>query len=956
MRALGAAFGIVFAAVLAVSLFRPDVADAFPSGWPQATSDLSANPNVTFGTLPNGMRYAIRRNTLPANVVSMRLVIEAGSMQETHDQEGLAHVLEHMAFRGSSHVPDGEVIKTLERLGLRFGADTNAGADQQQTRYRFDLAKTDAESVDTGLKFFREIASELTLSQDALDSERRVVLAEERQRAGPGVEIGAAQLAAEFPGHPYARPTIGRDEVIEHATPAQLRAFYDAYYRPERAVLVVVGDIDPAAIEAKVKALFSDWQRRGVAGEDPPPFTPAGRARTVVVDVQPGALQTQLSLTWIPPYRAADQSRAGRIDEIVRGIGDSALSARIRGMKDAAGEPFAAGGVGSYSIDGVARGEGMGAQFVSDLPAAIGILTTAQRQAAAGGLTQPELDLTITSMRAAFQRQAAGSFSLPVNQTPFLADALAGEAATGRIDLSDQQQLDLFEAAAKGLTLERVNAALRERFTGEGPIVFIATDAQPPGGKAGVEALLDQAGAAPLAAYVAPVAKPWTHTDFGASGQVAERKDVADLGVTMARFDNGVRLTVRPSKASPGEVRVVVRFGHGRLDQPRDRLDASDWSMTLLQIGGLNDLRASEVARTVPGHPVFMFTNTGDEVFSIGTGPFSVAVADLNLEMQYLAATVAAPGWRSDDWKPLLVSTAQQDRAADATPDGVFERNSRALLQPGDQRWAFDTAELRARWTPEQARAFIEPILKRSSLEVVVVGDVTPDQSIAAVAKTLGALPKRQDLPEPPGTREEHFPAPTAEPAELHHKGRADQAIAEISWPTTDRYAAWDDIAPAAILADILKQRVIDKLRTADGETYSPRGGAEFSLVFPRWGRISLLVPCKPEAISRVYAAIDAIAADLAAQPVTVDELQRAVRPEVETAMRAQQQNGYWIGQLAGAQTDPRRLDYIRQTLPRLSGVTAADVKRVARKWLRADQAFRIEVTPTPTPTIAQAG
>ena len=126
--------------------------------------------------------------------------------------------------------------------------------------------------MDTGLKFFREIASELTLSQDALDSERRVVLAEERQRAGPGMDIGDAQRAAEFPGHPFARSPIGRDDVIESATPAQLRAFYDAYYRPERAVLVVVGDIDPTAIEAKIKAMFSDWAGRGAAGQGPAPF------------------------------------------------------------------------------------------------------------------------------------------------------------------------------------------------------------------------------------------------------------------------------------------------------------------------------------------------------------------------------------------------------------------------------------------------------------------------------------------------------------------------------------------------------------------------------------------------------------------------------------------------------------------------------------------------------------
>jgi zinc protease len=287
-------------------------------------------------------------------------------------------------------------------------------------------------------------------------------------------------------------------------------------------------------------------------------------------------------------------------------------------------------------------------------------------------------------------------------------------------------------------------------------------------------------------------------------------------------------------------------------------------------------------------------------------------------------------------------------KTAGASAGGVFGQNYGALLHPGDQRWIVDTPQMRAGFTPAAARAFIEPILNDAEIEVLVVGDVSADQAIAAVAKTFGALPKRKGTAEPAGTRVELFPAPTTEPIVLHHAGKADQAIAEVSWPTTDEHAAWGDIAPTAILADILRQRVTDRLRTAEGETYTPNGGAEFSRVFPGWGRVSLLLPCKPEDIAKVYAEIDAIAADLAAHPVSDDELQRALRPDLETARRQQEQIGYWIGQLGGAQTNPDRLDYIRQTLPRLSAVTAADVQRVAQRWLKPDRAFRIEVIPAP--------
>ncbi len=948
MRAIDPVFRVLAAALVAVLILPVGAGVAAVTQWPQATSDLKANPEVTFGTLPNGLRYAIQKNALPPGAVSMRLIIEAGSLQERQDQEGLAHLIEHMAFRGSTHVPDGEVMKTLQRLGLRLGADANAATGQRETIYRFDLGKPDAGAVDTGLGFLREIAGDVTFSPDALDAERKVVLAEARQRAGPDEAIGLAQRTPEFPGSPIVHSPIGRPEVVESATPAQLRAFYDAYYRPERAVVVVVGDVDPGAMEAKIKALFADWRGRGPAGRDPPPYVPTGRAKTVVVKTQAGALAT-LSMAWIPPYRPADQTRSGRIDDMVRSIAETAIGLRIGQMDSAAGQPFGIGGMGSYDIVGVARGESMGAKGVADLPATIDLLTTAQRQAAAGSLTQAELDRVVNSTRASLQRQAAGSFMLPANQTQNRVARLGYEAETGEIDLSPQQQLDLFEASVKGLTPDRANAVLRAQFSGEGPIIFLATPTQPAGGVPGLEAMFARAEAAPLAAYAAPVAKPWTHTDFGAPGQVAERREVGDLGVTFVRFANGVRLTVKPTQASPGQALVQVRFGHGRLDQPRDRLTASDWSANLLGMGGLSDLKPSDIGLTFQGHPVFALVGEADDAFTIGTGgPFSVARADLGLEMQYLAAQLTAPGWRTDGWKSAMDSAAQVEARSQTTAAGVYDRSYRALHHPGDARWGFSTADQRATWTPQQAQAFIEPILQKSDLEILVAGDVTPDQAVAAVAGTFGALPKREGLPEPAGTRVERFPDPTPQPIALHHSGAADQAIAEISWPTTDEHTAWLDIAPTVILADILRQRVIDRLRTAEGETYSPNGGAEFSRVFPGWGRIALSVSCKPEAVPRIYAAIDAIAADLASTPVSDDELQRAIRPEVEGAARSQQQNAYWLEQLTGAQTNPDRLEYIRQTLPRLSAVTAADVQRVAQRWLRADRAFRIEVTPAP--------
>jgi zinc protease len=241
-----------------------------PGEWPQAHSDVRADPNVRFGSLPNGMRYAIKRQAIPPGQAALRLRFDAGSLMETDAQQGLAHFLEHMAFNGSQNVPEGEMVKILERHGLAFGADTNAQTEFDQTVYKLDLPKTDDDTVDTSLKLLREAASNLTLAQAAVDRERGVVLSEERASDSPSFRVFKDRLGFELPGQRMpTRLPIGQVEVVQKAQASLIADFYHHYYRPERAVLVAVGDFDPAAMEAKIRSQFGDWKAVGPAGAEP---------------------------------------------------------------------------------------------------------------------------------------------------------------------------------------------------------------------------------------------------------------------------------------------------------------------------------------------------------------------------------------------------------------------------------------------------------------------------------------------------------------------------------------------------------------------------------------------------------------------------------------------------------------------------------------------------------------
>jgi len=245
---LAACLGVALGALVLAGVPRAAAAD-----WPQQHSDVPADKSVLFGTLPNGMRYAITRNATPKGAVSMWLNIASGSLQESDAQQGLAHFLEHMAFRGSRHVPEAEVWPGLQRLGMAIGADANAGTAQNYTVYQFNFPRSDAATIDAGLLRLRDIASDLTLAQTAMDAERGAILSEERLRDTPAYRAAKQMVQLFFPNDVLnSRWSIGQTDVIKNAPVALVRDYYNAFYRPDQATLIVVGEIDPAEIGAKI--------------------------------------------------------------------------------------------------------------------------------------------------------------------------------------------------------------------------------------------------------------------------------------------------------------------------------------------------------------------------------------------------------------------------------------------------------------------------------------------------------------------------------------------------------------------------------------------------------------------------------------------------------------------------------------------------------------------------------
>jgi zinc protease len=913
--------------------------------WAQAKSDIPPDPAIRFGILPNGMRYAVMKNATPAGQTSIRLRIGSGSLEERDDQQGLAHVLEHMAFKGSTHVPPGEMLKLLEREGLAFGPDTNAETEWTQTVYQLDLPRSDKALIGTGLMLMRETGSELLILPAQLATERGVVLSEERLRDTPQYRAMKAQIDLLAHGQRITtRFPIGLVDIIKNAPASVIRQFYRANYRPDRATLIVVGDFDPAMVEAMIKERFASWTPVGPETPEPDLGQVEKRGLTVSVVNLPGA-QTLAYIAWARPYDSSPDTAAKHRRQIVENLALAVLNRRLTRLAVGDAPPFIQA---DSSFEDLLHSDKVAVVSASSRPdawrPALGAIEQSVRRLVTYGVSRPEIDQEIAQSRAALVNALAGA---PTRPTPELANGLVDSVDADQVFTSPAEDLALYDEATKDIAPEEVDAAARRIFAGAGPLVELESPMPVEGGESAVAKVYEASAAAPVVAPAAEKTIAWPYADFGKPGGIKSRREIADLGATQVLFDNGVSLTVKPTALRKDQILISVDIGHGRKDLPRDR-PAPEWAVNALVDGGFEALSQEDAQRALAGKIYDAQLSVTDDAFVLRgiTRP-----KDLSTQMQVLAAYVAHPGFRPAAFDRLRQGWLQALPQLAATPEGVMRTDLESLLHNGDRRWRTPTtAELQAS-TIDDVKALLKGELERAPIEITIVGDVTVEDAVREVAATFGALPPRPERTEPPETGgQASFPPPVASPVVLTDKGRADQAMALVAWPVTDFYENTLDSRSAMLAGEVLGNRVIDRVRMAQGATYSPDVQVSLSESFPHYGVALAAVEIPPQKIDGFYADVAQITAQMRQDGVTADELERARNPRVASLKKAMESNEYWLLRLEGSIADPRRLDIIRTTLPDYGKVTTADIQAAARRWFDPARAWKLEIKAPAAP------
>ena len=333
---------LFFAAIFAaMAVYGQDL-----SQLPQLPND----PAVRKGQLENGLTYYIRHNEQPADRAEFYLATNVGAIQETPDQDGLAHFLEHMCFNGTKNFPGKSLLEYLQGIGAEFGRNINASTGVEQTVYMLNNIPLVREGVvDTCLLIMHDYSHFVTCDPEEIDKERGVIIEERRTRRDANWRMYEQAKQAYYKGSKYADCSlIGSEENLKTFRPESLVNFYHTWYRPDLQALIVVGDVDVDHVEAKIKEIFSDIPAAVNPKAKVMHVIPDNQEPIVAVITDPEASSTSFEVIWKsePAPEAFNSTQVGMMTDLVKSYVSIIMSERFNDITSRPDAPFQNAGLG----------------------------------------------------------------------------------------------------------------------------------------------------------------------------------------------------------------------------------------------------------------------------------------------------------------------------------------------------------------------------------------------------------------------------------------------------------------------------------------------------------------------------------------------------------------------------------------------------------------------------------
>lgn len=907
-------------------------------------SPLPFDTTVTTGTLSNGLKYYIKPNPKPEKKVELRLAINAGSILENNDQQGLAHFMEHMNFNGTEHYPKNELVDFLQSIGVQFGADLNAYTSFDETVYILPIPTDKPDNLSNGFEVLSDWAHNALITDKDVNEERKVVLEESRGGKGAQDRMMKVYLPKLMAGSHYAeRLPIGKDEILKNCDPEAIRSFYRDWYRPDLMAVAVVGDVSVAQAKALIEKYFApltnpDTERTRVTFD-----VPAYKAKEAMVLTDIEETNQSFSLNYSSKKSKSNATLQEYRSSIVKSCFEQILNTRLQDLTQTANPPYlySYAGIGgwsrgyeSFSLTTVASND-----MKTAINASIGEIVKVQKF----GFTQAELDVVKKSMLSYMERSYN---ERNTTESGRYVDELVRNFLTQESVPGTASEYEYYKIFLPGITVDEVNA-VAQNWLDDNKTYFAMCQGPENSAvknltskkllkwvneafKQNVEAHVERALATSLLAEE-PVA-----------GKILSVENDTLLGVNTYTLSNGIKVTVKSTNFKSDQILMMgeKKGGSGQYGVA-DKFNTMTMN-NMISTMGYGQFSPVDLSKFLAGKNARISTNfsgNSNGVFGNST------VKDLETMMQLNYLKLTSPRKDMDLFQGSISNSIAGLKDAKSSPEAAFIDSMVKVFYKGQPFAPINIpteAELKSTNLDRIIEIYKTEFGNADGFHFFFVGNVDEKILLPLVEKYIASLPTKGTIPM---SKDNGLRPIYGRNEFVFHKGKEPKSLVLAQFYGELPFSH-DAALKADLLGEILNIKIIEELREKIGGIYS--GGIYSDVSDEPYDNYSfvLYLPCGPESVDTLIKASMAEIDRIKREGPSIKDLEKVKLAKVEAYRESIKTNGYWgsyLGKIKCNGYDAKRfLEYESV----VNAVTAEQIRETANLMLSGENTFKAILYP----------
>ena len=911
-----------------------------------AQAPLPNDPEVRVGKLDNGMTYYIRHNDQPAQRAEFYLATDVGAYQESDDQDGLAHFLEHMCFNGTKNFPDKLLLEWLQSIGAEFGRNINASTGFEQTQYMLNNIPIARESViDSCLLILHDYSHFVTCDPAEIDAERAVILEERRTRRNAQWRMFEKSLPYYFGDTPYAKRTlIGGEEQLKTFAYESLTNFYKTWCRPDLQAVIVVGDVDVDQIEAKLKTIFADIP----AAENPQEkiiySLPQNEEPIIGVITDPEATSSSIEVLWkgTPIPKEMANTDAAFITELMKSYIYYIMTERFGDITAKPDAPFLGANLGIGRLCTSCEAVFGTVEFKEgDYANAFAAFMTEVEKMKRFGFTDGEVERAKAKILSHYEKavEAASTRKNADFVYPLLNAFYYNEPY-----MTPEIELELAKAVCTQLSAPILSQVAAAMITDDNMVVLYngpekeglvnPTEEE-------IAAILTATKSAEIEANVEEaINEPLISTEL--KGSKVKKTSTGIYGSTVWTLKNGVKVVVLPTQHKKDQVLFNLEWEGGKtLIATEDMPSFEDniWAL-FLNNSGISKFPNTTLSKMLAGKQVSISPNIGGTTHSISG---QSTPKDLETALQLMYLFVADPRFDPEEYETGIQQIKAVLPNLVNTPDFKFQQFVSEKLYGGNERVVVINDEVLEAANLETIERVYRQLFKNAAgATLTIVGNVDLDTLKPMVEKYVGSIPKGKKAA---GLNKKNM-------IQMAKGVSEDVLNVEMATPKKTVFQVWSaympvttkDIVTLNVASYVLDMIYTKTIREKEGGTYGV--GSNLSAAREPYSRYTFMVQfdTNPEQAEKLCGLTAQYLKELAQNGPTAEELAMALENLKKNVPESRISNSYWKSALE--LNLEHGIDYDAEYEAALESVTAEDVKALMQAVLAQDNFIQIVLAP----------